>query len=349
MQYFSFYMVILITGLFVSGCDQEPQNPKKRHSRPHTVSTELIQSASSTIERRFNALLVAPNTININTQITGIINTIPFRVGAIVNKGDILVTLDSSLAQAEYQKALANLEKANQDLQRIKKLIPQQLASTEQLSAAITEKKLAEAEQTLKRIQLNHCTIKAPFSGVISKRLFEPGDTSTLNAHVLTLIDNTNLIIKSAIPESLISHIALNKEALINIPALSKAIKGSISSIYPTVDNTTQQISIEVSINTNNIKLFPGQFAELILQFQSEDVIQVPVNSIQYDTKGTWIYTVDEKQMSQQTRITTGKNINNKIEVLHGLKKGDIIITRGFTGLRPGKKVNSNIKNNNAN
>lgn len=341
MQYFKASIAILISGLLISGCDQAASPSAKAKSRPHQVSTEQLKLESSLFERRFNALIIAPNTVKISNQIAATIITMPYRAGSTVNKGDILVQLDNSLTKAEHLKALASLEKATQDLQRIKKLIPKQLASAEELSAATTEKKLAQANLTLKAIQLDRSIIKAPFSGVISNRLFEPGDTVPVNTQLLTLVDKTKLIVKSAIPESFISYISINKDVVIKVPSLALSLNGKITTIYPTIDSHTQQISVEVSFSSNDSQLIPGQFAELTIQHKTKEKILIPVNAVQYDTNGTWVYSVDSDQKAQQSWITTGKNLNNKIEVTNGLKPGDIIITKGFIGLRPDKKITS--------
>ena len=339
MQYLRLSIATLLVGLLVSGCDQSPSPSAQRKPHSQRVAIEIIKPVSTTIERRFNALIIAPNTINISNQIAGTIITMPFRAGSAVNKGDILVELDSSLTKAEHLKSLASLEKANQDLQRIKKLIPQQLASAEQLSAAITERKLAQADVTLKSIQLNRSTIKAAFTGIISDRLFEPGETVAINTKLLTLVDKQNLIVKSSIPESFISHIKLNKEVKIKIPALSLVLSGNINAIYPTVDSKTQQVTIETTFDNINSQFYPGQFAELIIQSRTREKILIAVNAVQYDSKGAWVYTVDKQQTAQQTYITTGQNFNTKIEILNGLNNGDKVITKGFIGLRPGKKI----------
>lgn len=349
MQYLRLIITIISTGLILSGCDQSTAPSSKRKPRPHLVSTEVLKPESSTIKRRFNALIIAPNTIRISNQIAGTVINMPFRAGASVKKGDILIELDKSQTFAEHIKALANLEKATQDLNRIKKLAPKQLASAEQISAAITDKKLAEVEVTLKAIQLNRSIIKAPFDGVISERLFEPGDTVSVNTQLLTLVDKSNLIVKSAIPESFVSHATHNKDVVINIPSLSLRLDGKVKTIYPTVDTNTQQITIEVSFNNSKTDLFPGQFAELVIPFKTEEKILIPVNTVQYDTKGTWVYTLNNKLKAHQTRITTGRNLNSKIEIIDGLKNGDTLITKGFIGLSPGKKVTTNMKSTNKN
>lgn len=345
MRYFRLAIAIITTGLITLGCTQDASDSAGRKNKAHRVTTVSLTAESGQLERRFNALIVAPNTITISNQIAGSIVKMPFRAGAVVKKGDVLVQIDDSLTKAEYKKAQANLEKARQDLNRIKKLIPRQLASAEQLSAASTDKKLAEAELTLKSIQLNRSLIKAPFSGVISQRFFEPGDTAAINKPLLTLVDNQHLIVKSAIPESLIANVSVGKEVKVKIPSLSLLRDAKISTLYPTVDSTTQQVSVEAAFDTLNDPLlpalFPGQFAELIISYQSASHLLVPVNAVQYDTKGAWVFRLDKDNKSEKTRISTGKNINNKIEVNSGLNVGDIIVTHGFVGLRAGKKVST--------
>jgi len=345
MRYFSLFIAITMTGLLLSSCDNGTDNAKKRKSRPHQVNTVIIKPENSLIERRFNAVIVAPNTIKISNQIAGTLIKIPHRPGALVKKGDILVKLDDSLTKAEHRKALASLDKAIQDLNRIKKLLPRQLASAEELSAADTDVKLAKAEVTLKQIQLERSTIKAPFSGVISQRYFEPGDSVVTNTHLLTLVDSSHLIAKSAVPEAFLSSISIGQKIKLKIPALSYQLDAHIRTIYPTVDQNTQQVSIEVSFKHQGKSIYPGLFAEITLSEQITDSILIPVNAVQYDTNGSWVYSLDKSGKTQITRITTGRNINNKIEVTSGLTDKDIIVTKGFVGLRPGKKVTTKSKN----
>jgi len=341
MHYFGLFIAITASGLLLQGCDEDNNSSKSRKSRPHQVNTVVIQTENNQIDRSFNAVIAAPNTIKISNQIAGTLINIPHRPGAAVNKGDLLIKIDDSLTKAEFQKALASLDKARQDLARIKKLLPRQLASAEELSAADTNLKLARAEVTLKKIQVERSTIKAPFSGVISERNFEPGDSVVTNTHLLTLIDNSNLIAKSAVPESFLSVIKLGQNVKLTIPALSYQLDAQISSIYPTVDQNTQQVSIEISFKHDQKKFYPGLFAELSISQKITNTILIPVNAVQYDTKGSWVYTVDPKGKTKVNRITTGKNFSNKIEILSGLTQGDVVITKGFVGLRPGKKITS--------
>jgi len=339
MPYFSLIIAFTLTGILLSGCDDTAETAKKRKNKPHQVNTVIAKAQDSLIERRFNATINAPNTVNISNQIAGTLLEIPHRPGAKINQGDILIKLDDSLTRAEYQKALASLDKAVQDLARIKKLLPRQLASAEELSSADTSLKLAKAEVTLKKIQLERSIIKAPFSGVISQRLLEPGNSVVTNTHILTLVDNSNLIAKSAVPESYLLSLKKGRKVSLNIPALSYQLNAFISTIYPTVDQKTQQIPIEVRFEHKDKNLYPGLFAEIIISEKINNAILIPVNAVQYDTKGAWIYTLDNKGKAQIKRITTGRNINNKIEILTGLTDGNTVITKGFVGLRPGKKV----------
>lgn len=336
---FWFVIAFVISGVFLSACEDDKSGKNKQKKAQQLVHSLTIKPVDSFLSRRFNAVISAPNTIKISNQIAGMIMQIPYREGRRVKQGDILVQLDDSLTKAEHQKAIASLEKAEMDFQRTKKLVPSKLASDEELSAAQTNLKLAKAELTLKKIQLDRSVIIAPFDGVISQRLFEPGDTVTANTHLLSLVDTSNLVIKSAVPESFLGFIEKNQAVQIDIPALDLQLNASIQTIFPTVDPKTQQVSIEAQFNQQTPPLYPGMFAELTIKQKISNAILIPVNAVQYDTDGSWVYTINEKGKSAKTRVTTGQNINNTILVTTGLNAGDTIITKGFVGLRAGKKV----------
>lgn len=327
-------------GALLSGCDEEPSKASKsKKSRQHLVNTLTVTPQNSFIERRFNATISAPNTIRISNQIAGTLIEIPYREGTRVKKGDVLVHLDDSLTRAEYEKAIASHEQAQLNYDRTLKLVPRKLASDEEISAARTELKLAKAELTLKKIQLQRSTIKAPFDGVISQRLYEPGDTVSINTHILTLVDTSHFIIKSAVPESYLGYVRQGMDVEIKVPALDYVFDAKVTTIFPTVDSTTQQIDIEASTHQTGWQLYPGLFAEMIIKQKIENAILVPVNAVQYDNKGIWVYTLDKNNKAKVRLVKTGVNINEKIEIKEGLSDGDIVITRGFVGLRPGKQV----------
>lgn len=341
MPVFSHFIAIIVAGFLLSACEQDVNQAKKTKNRSHRVNTVTVKPENTLIERRFNAVLVAPNTIKISNQIAGTLISMPYRPGAQVKKNEVLIRIDDSLTRAEYNKASASLDKAKQDLSRIERLLPSQLASAEELSIAQTDLKLAQAEVTLKKIQLERSTIEAPFSGVISERHFEPGDSVTPNTHLLTLVDNSELIARSAIPETYLTLIKTGQQVQLNIPALSYQLDARIKTIFPTVDSKTQQIPIEVSFNDQGKKLYPGLFAEVIINSSKDNIILIPVNAVQYDSQGSWVYTVDKSEKAVKTNIKTGKNIGSRMEIVGGLQTDDIVITKGFVGLSPGKKVTS--------
>ena len=334
-----FFLALIVSGIFLTGCEDDKSANKKPKQHAQLVHSFSIKAEDSSLQRRFNAVIEAPNTIRISSQIAGMIMHMPHREGKQVKQGELLVQLDDSLTKAEYQKAIASLEKAKLDFQRTRKLVPRKLASDEELSAAQTNLKLAKAELTLKKIQLDRSLINAPFDGVISQRLFEPGDTVTANTHLLSLFDTSNFVIKSAVPESFLSFIKRGQAVQVLIPALNKQLNASIQTIFPTVDPKSQQISIEARFNKDASPLYPGLFAELVIKQTITNAILIPVNAVQYDTEGSWVYSINKQGKSAKTRIQTGQNINNTILVTNGLKPGDKIITKGFVGLRIGKKV----------
>lgn len=331
-------ITFFITGLLVSGCSESSDSEKKKKSRPHKVETITTDYEKVSIERKFNAVIHAPQTVRISSQVAGTIIKLPFREGSIVKKGDLLVQLDDSLTKAEFNKAKASFDKANLDLKRLQNLNSKKLISDEELAVASTELKLAEAEVTLKRTRLKQSSILAPFNGVISQRNHEPNDTASVNSHILTLVNNTQLIAKTSIPEALLASVKTGNTGKVMIPSLSLELDSKIKSIYPTVNPETQQVTIELSLATNNQTLFPGQFAQAVIQTTPENLILIPVNAVQYDTKGAWVFLADNNKAKIQ-RITEGRHFDNKISVSKGLSPGQVIIIRGFVGLKNNKPI----------
>jgi multidrug efflux pump subunit AcrA (membrane-fusion protein) len=124
----------------------------------------------------------------------------------------------------------------------------------------------------------------------------------------------------------------------LSIPSLGLSLSSTIRTIYPTVDPTTLQIPLEISFDSSGHTLYPGQFAEAIISSSTADRLLIPVNAIQYDSKGPWVFLMVEDKSKQQ-RISIGQHFDNRVEIISGLEPDMMVITRGFVGLRPGKKV----------
>ena len=266
--------------------------------------------------------------------------SLPFYEGDSIKKGDILLRIDDKLLRAQFDKARATLAQAQQDLKRLQKLRNKKLVAEDEVNRARTALNVAEAEQRLLATRISYTSLASPINGIVSERLAEPGDVAPRHTHLLTLIDTETLITEVTVSGLLLPILSVGDTVDIQIDALPKKVyQGSILRIHPTLNASTRNGIVEVILDPVPVGARPGQFCRVKLLSRTAERKLIPFSAIRQDSDGSYVYSVDEKNKAVRSRITTGLRFADRIEVLSGLDAGQRIISKGFLGLKAGKKI----------
>ena len=344
-KYPSIIAAIIGCTLWLSACSQGPNDAqtadKKDKKRPdHAVEIITVAQQPMRIKRTLTGTLEAPRTVHVYSERAGRILSLPYYEGDRVAAGAELVRLDNALIRAELDMAVASRKQAEVDLKRLQNLVPKKLATEDELARASTALDLTRAAESLQRTQLSRTLIKSPFAGVISARLQEPGDVVPLNEHILTLFDTTLITATVRVPEQLLSQVAVNDAVTVRIDSLGdQTFPGDILRIHPMVDPATRQGTVEVRLQPVPKGTRPGQLCRVTLETPETPRRTIPLNALQYDAQGAFVYRVDDKTQAQRVPVRSGLQFGERVEILEGLADGDQVVSKGFLGLRAGKKV----------
>ncbi len=334
-------LALLLLSLLLFACNDEPA--AQAGHRPQTSArVELgdVRNAPLQAEQTLLGALQAQQHVRIFNQESGRIVALPFYPGDQVEKGELLIQIDDRLLQSELDKAKATQAQAEIDLHRIKTLMPRKLASEDELSRARTALELARAEKSILETRLSYTRIRAPFSGVISERRYEPGDIAPLHSHILSMYEPDNLKIELSVSELLIGQLKKGDAVQVRIDALgSQRWAGQIQRIYPDIDPRTHKGKIEIHLPQSIAGARPGLLCRISLKIPTRPRLVMPFAALRHDNQGQYVFVVKDDNKARLSRIRTGLLIGEQIEVLEGLSPGDRVVTRGFQGLRDGKVV----------
>ncbi|MEJ1297707.1 MAG: efflux RND transporter periplasmic adaptor subunit [Candidatus Sedimenticola sp. (ex Thyasira tokunagai)] len=336
-------LLILLPALGLNGCnDTSTQEAKEQKPKrpPHLVEVvKVTKEPVSSAHERIGTLR-SRRSVRIHNQEEGRITTLPFYEGDKVEKGEALVLLEDALLRAQLDKADATSRQAKLDLKRIEDLIKKRAISKDELSRATTALDIARAEQRMLDIRVGYTRITAPFSGVVTERLMEPGDIASKNSHLLTLTDPQSMVTEIHVSELLLPHMKAEDSVAVRIDALgSKRFAGRIQRIHPELDAVTRQGKVEVALDPVPTGARAGQFARVTLTSAQVERMLLPFAAVRRDNTGEFVYRLDNKGEVKRTPVHSGIRIADKIEILDGVEPGERIIKRGFLGLREGKKV----------
>ncbi len=333
--------------LFVVACDSNnssdintPGAPKSTH-RVEVISVEnkavsLTQTVSGTLE--------AVTKIRLYNEESGRITRLPYHEGDIVKKGTLLVQLDNELLKTDVAKARASRQQAKLDFSRLKKLLPKKISTEEEVAKAKTVLNLAIAEEKHQLTRLARTSIKAPIDGLITKRLYEQGDMLAQHSHIHSIIDPTALRLKASLAERWLPLVKKGQSVSMKIDALGdKKYHASVVRIHPTIDANTHKGIIEIQLSPVPDGATSGQFSRCEIELTATDRLIIPVHTIHYEPEGAYVYRIvedeNDKTIVEKVFFEQGQQFASVAEILSGLVAGDRIVSRGFLGLRSGKKV----------
>lgn len=315
--------------------------------------------------------------VPIRTRVEGFLESMDFREGSFVKKGDQLYTIDAQpfqakLVEAQSQLAAAqtNLIKAQSDLARIRPLAEMKAVSEQDLDSAVAQEAAArasvrasEAQVELAEIELSYTRIMAPIDGLIGISAARPGEFvgRDPNPVVLnTLSDIDPIRVRFSISEReylILARTYLSEQG--EQPERSKdrnrrdlQLILADDSIHPhkglavassqSIDPATGTYSVEASFPNPENVLLPGQFARVRARYQVlENAVVIPRQSVS-ELQGLFrVYVVDDAGTVDVRSVTLGPQTGNEIVVESGVEAGETVIVEGLQKVRPGVTVST--------
>lgn len=330
--------ILLLAALL--GCDASAADNKPvRKVKPHLVQAIEVQLADTRISNERTGTLSYARQVRIYNQEEGRIAALPWFEGDRVEAGAELVRLDDDLVRAELARAEAEVNQARLDLKRIDDLVAKRAASRDELARTRTALEVARAEATLQQTRLGYTRIQAPFTGVVTQRLVEPGDVAPRHTHLLSLADPQSLLTEVRASDLLLPHLRVGDPVDVRIDALGRTSHpGRILRIHPVIDPITRQGVVEVVLDPVPPGARAGQFARVTLTSAAVPRLMVPFTALRRDREGEHVYLVQDGK-ARRVSVRSGLRLADRIELLQGVEPGQQIIYRGFLGLTDGKPV----------
>jgi membrane fusion protein (multidrug efflux system) len=330
----------LIAGCTPDAGSKPGASKGKRGPPPHLVELAPAQRRPLVLSEVHIGSLRARRLARLHIQEAGRITTLPFFEGDAVAEGAVLAEIDRSLLDTELLRAGAVRREAQANLGRLERLSRSKMVSEDEVLRARTAVDVALADETLLRTRLGYTRITAPFDGVVSERLAEPGDVAERYDHVMTLIDPSSLVAELPVSELLLPHIGAGAQAEVRIDALGDgAFPGRILRVHPGLDPSTRQGRVEVELRPTPEGARPGQLARVTFAPPALERLVVPFSAIRRDQDGEHVFVVQTDGKVRKAPVRGGRRVADRIEVLDGLRDGERVVVRGFLGLKPGITV----------
>jgi RND family efflux transporter MFP subunit len=340
--------------------------PLRSHA---TQPTMVVQPAApkvtvSPVEQRFvteyeelTGHVDATETVELRARVSGHLDAVSFRAGQLVEKGDVLFTIDSRWYQAQYDLAAARADLAEREAKRASSLLASSAISNEEADSRLAMAAQARAQLATAQLDLEHTKVRAPISGRISRALVTPGNlvSGTPGSATLltTIVATGDAYVYADIDENtLLKFNRLARENKIltqdgRIPVELQLAdetgyprRGYIESADNRVNPSTGSLLLRMIFPNPDDALLPGLFARVRIPISApQSALLISERAIGTDQSQKFVLSVDHDNKVAYRTVKLGTVIGNKRVVREGLQASDTVVVNGLQKIRPGMVV----------
>lgn len=268
--------------------------------------------------------------------------------GQQVSKGQILAKIDDGGMNSQLDQLKAQAALAKTTFERQKRLWDQNIGSEIQYLQAETNYQALENSVKQTESQLAKSTIRAPFSGIIDNVIQDQGTVVSpgTGVAVFRIVNLSEMYIEVNVPESYLQGVTPGKEVKVYLPVLRDSLFTEVRQTGNFINPANRSFRVEIPVPNKKENIKPNLTARVsINDYTNNEAFLIPQSVISENSAGEqYIYIAidsndENKAEAKKQVITTGKTSGDLVEVLEGLKVGDLVIKEGARNVREGQTV----------
>lgn len=341
-----------------------------------TITVRAVTSGGAATLLNASGYVTARRQATVSSKVTGKVTEVSIEEGMTVEAGQVLARVDASNVETSLRLAeagldatraalgetKANLEFAEREALRLRRLADQQAASpveadraeTERNSlAARLERQLAEVvvrerEVALWRQQLDDTVIRAPFSGVVTTKNAQPGEMISpmsvggfTRTGICTIVDMTSLEIEVDVSESYINRVAPEQPVAVTLDSYPDwRIPARVIAIIPTADRQKATVKVRVGFEQLDPRILPDMSVKVAFQQAGADAapqreLRIPRKAVRRDGGRDVVWIVREGKLERRA-VTVSAESGEEVTIAAGLTEGERVVVQGPENLKEG-------------
>ena len=282
----------------------------------------------------------------------GVITQLYVRQGQYVKKGQVIARMDDKVVRIQAEPLRVQLKTAEDTYRRLKNLWDQGIGAYQNVLTAKTQMETLEQQIANVQTQAALYTVTAPVSGVIDQLNLRIGEMllpqQNPAAPQIRIVNTGDLKAVANVPENYLGRVNVGSDIEVVLPEENnRVLKGKINVVQKVIDPTNRSFTIEAKIPSDP-SLKPNQVAKIkILDYTAPNVMVVPLNVVQSDEKGKYVYVMEKeanRNVARKKSVIVGESYGANIEVKSGLNGGEQLITEGYQNLYEGQVITTDLK-----
>jgi membrane fusion protein, multidrug efflux system len=334
---------------------------KKDEVKPETkIVLEFTPADIAIVEIRelvrsipFSGSLAPLVQTTVKSKVAGEINQLFVREGENVARGQVLAQIetidlqsrldsqDGALEEARAKLSIAEKNRENAQQLLRQKFISQNafdtMHSTYEASAASVRS--ADAQLRIARKAMDDAAVRAPFSGIVARKLVNAGEKVGIDSPLFGLVDLANMEIEAPAPAAEIPAVKAGQAASFRVDGFGERVfTGKVERINPQADAGSRSITLYISVANHDGALKGGMFAkgEIVLDKTSLSTV-IPASAVRDEAGQSYVYTIEDGKIGKRAvKLGATDPQRGLVEVQGGLEKGINVVSARVSGLKPG-------------
>lgn len=349
-------LVAVIVMQWSSAASKKENQDTADNNKPVAVKTALVEQGSIKPTLIINGSVAGKREVTVTAKAQGTIEQLGFKTGDRVAGGNVLAIIDQTSQQLGVSKAQdlitstgLSLDKARKDFERASELYSQGALSKAEFESLETLYKNAQVaysmaltDSRLAGEMLKNTTVSAPFSGSVAEKFVEEGQMVFPGEKILTLVDDSSLMIKSTVSADRINSVFRGQKGVFTTSLFpGKEFQCTVTAVSSKADAQSRSYTVELGLSPDGGQLLrPGMFGEVNLETSEVKGITMPRDAVvAMDEAGKADIYVVKDSKSFRKQVVTGQSDIRSILVTGGVAPGERVVIFGQSLLKEGSSV----------
>jgi RND family efflux transporter MFP subunit len=304
------------------------------------LATVAVARADLPRVYRLDGVAEAINRGTVSAQTSGRVLEVNFDVDDYVNAGGVLVVLEDSRQQAGLRQAEANLRAATvrridaeREYERVREVFAKDAVSkadmdraTAAFQQAVANEQVAQAALAQARQELEYTRIEAPYTGIVTERLIEVGETAQAGQQLMSGLSLDAMRVSVDVPQNLVQ--AIRREGKAQVRVDGRWVPAEDLTVFPVADPRSDTFEVRLKLPRGIEGVFPGMYLKVGFVVGVEQGLVIPLNAVVTRSEVIGVYVVDEGGAVFFRHIRLGSPAGpDHVSVLSGVGEGELVAT----------------------
>ncbi len=301
------------------------------HAPPHDpplpvrdVRTEAARIVDRLVGEEVIGTVRARDTVEISSTVMGRVAELHCALGARVKAGELIARLSVQELTARLDQARENLAQAALELARTTRLRASGATTGAEYDAATSRHRLAEAAQAEAMAMAGYAAVRAPFAGIVTAKRANQGDMAMPGRPLCVVEDPAALRFEATVPEGLARAFAQAPTIQVLLDAPGPALTTTVAEVSPNADATSRTVLVKLAL-PQDPRLRAGAFGRATVPANPVRVLTAPARAVVRNGQLEAVYVVGDGA-ARMRLVRTGRSADDRIEVVSGLREGELVV-----------------------